>query len=65
MYIVPMSRRNFSDHFNPKKTRERGVVKNVFFREMVKPFFFVTFNVITSHIFSENFIEIPELVLKI
>ena len=62
-----MSRRNFSDHFNPKKTGEKwgGGVKNVFFREMVKPFFFVTFNVIMSHIFSESFIEIPELVLEI
>ena len=42
-----------------------GVSKNVPFREKVKPWFFVTFNIIISHFFLENFIEIPEVVQKI
>ena len=36
--------------------------KIVFSREKVKPCFFVTFNIITSHIFPENFIKIPQLI---
>ena len=39
--------------------------QNVFFREMVKPWFFETFNIIVSHILPENLIEIPQLVQKI
>ena len=34
-------------------------------KERVKPWFFVTFNVIISHIFPENFIEITQIVKKI
>ena len=36
--------------------------KYVSSRERVKPCFFVTFYIIISHIFSENFIEIPKFV---
>ena len=36
--------------------------KTVFSKERVKPWFFVTFNVIIRHIFSENFIKIPQVV---
>ena len=32
---------------------------------MVKPWFFVTFNVLISYIFPEAFIEIPQVVQKI
>ena len=38
---------------------------NVSFKERVEPSFFVTFNVIISHIFSENFIKIPQVVQKL
>ena len=38
-----------------------GFFKHVFSEEMVKPCFFVTFNIIISHNFSENFIEIPQV----
>ena len=34
-------------------------------KERVKPCFFVTFNIIISHIFPENFIEITQVVLAI
>ena len=34
---------------------------NLFSEEMVK-LFFVAFNIIVSHIFPENFIEIPQVV---
>ena len=37
----------------------------VFSRARVKTWFFVTFNIITSYIFSENFIEIHPVVQKI
>ena len=37
----------------------------MFLREAVKLWFFVTFNIIISHIYPENFIEIPQLVQKI
>ena len=58
---------------NPKKAGERGggdhfslwFFQNIFSRERVKPCFFVTFNIIISHKFSENFIEFPEVVQKI
>ena len=36
-----------------------GFTKNVSLRERVKPWFYVTFQIILSHIFFENFIEIP------
>ena len=39
-----------------------GFLKNVSSKEMVKPWFFVTFNIIIRHIFSENFSEIPQVV---
>ena len=53
--------------FNPKKTKEGGVnltshvvfskiFKNLSSDERVKPCFFVTFNIIISHIFPENLI---------
>ena len=45
--------------------RPRGVWENVSSKERMKPWFFVTFNIIISHIFSENFIEIPQVVQKI
>ena len=31
----------------------------------VKPSFFVTFNIIISHIFHENFMEIPKVIHKL
>ena len=34
-------------------------------KERVKPWFFVTFNVILRHIFPENLIEFPQVVQKI
>ena len=37
-----------------------GFSKNVSSKQRVKPWFFVTFDIITSHIFPENFIEIPQ-----
>ena len=40
------------------------ISKNVFSKEMVKPCFFVTFTFVISHIFPENFIEIPQIVPK-
>ena len=48
-----------------KRIREgEGVVwrENVFFREKAKLLLFLSFNIIISHIFPENFIEIPQLV---
>ena len=42
-----------------------GFSKNVSSKESVKPWFFVTFNIILKHIFRENFIEFPEFVQKI
>ena len=36
----------------------RGFLKNVSSKQRVKTWFFVTINIIISHIFSENFIEI-------
>ena len=30
-------------------------------KEMSKPWFFATFNIIITHIFPENFIEIPQI----
>ena len=42
-----------------------GFSKTVFYREMVKPLFLVTFNIITNDIFAENVIEIYHVVRKI
>ena len=42
-----------------------GFSKNVFFRERVESWFFVTFNIIINDIFAENFIEVSQLVQKI
>ena len=33
-------------------------------RQRQRPCFFVTFNIIISHVFPENFIEIPQVVQK-
>ena len=38
--------------------------KNISSKERVKSCFFVTFNIIISHIFPENLIEIPQVVQK-
>ena len=42
-----------------------GFSKNVSSKETVKPWFFVTFNIIIRHIFPENFIEIPLVVQRL
>ena len=42
-----------------------GFSKNVSSKERVKPWFSVTFNIIISHTFPENFIEIPQVVQRI
>ena len=39
-----------------------GFSKAAFSRERVKPWFFVTFNIIIRHIFPENFIEFSQVV---
>ena len=39
--------------------------KNISSKERVKPCFFVTFNIISKHIFPENFMEFPQVVQKI
>ena len=41
-----------------------GFSKNVFSREKLKPWFFVTFDIIRSHAFPENFIVIIHVVQK-
>lgn len=38
---------------------------NVSSKERMKPWLFVTFNIIVSHIFPEKFIEGPQVVQKI
>ena len=61
--------RNFTDltlkKLGVNLTPRCGFSKNVSSRERVKPSFFVTFNIIISHIFPENFIEVTQLVQKI
>ena len=42
-----------------------GFSENVFSKGRVTLWFFVTFNIIISHIFPENSIEIPQVVQKI
>ena len=46
-------------------TPRYGFSKNLSAKERVKPCFFVTFDIIISHIFPENFIEIPQVVQKL
>ena len=41
------------------------VFKKVSFKEKVKPWFFVTFNIILRHIFPENFIDFSQVLRKI
>ena len=41
-----------------------GLSKNVSSKERVKPWFFVTFNIIIGHIFPEDFIEIHQVFQK-
>ena len=42
-----------------------GFSKNVSSKERVKPWFFVTFSIIMSHIFPQNFIEIPPVIWEL
>ena len=42
-----------------------GFSKNASSREKVKPWIFVTFNIIISNFLPENYIEVPQVVLKI
>ena len=42
-----------------------GFSKKVSSKRRVKPWLFVTFNIIISHIFPKIFIEIPQVVQKI
>ena len=42
-----------------------GFSKNISSKERMKPWFFVAVNIIISHIFPENFMEVPEVVQKI
>ena len=42
-----------------------GFLKIVSSKQKVKPWFFVTFKIIIRHIFPKNFIEIPQVVLKL
>ena len=56
--------------FNPKTAGGEfdppcGFAKNVSSKERVKPWSFVTFNMIISHIFQEKFIETSEVVRKL
>ena len=39
-----------------------GFSKNLFSKDSVEPLFFLTFNIIKSDIFPENFLEIPQVV---
>ena len=48
-----------------KLTPVCGFSKNVSSTDRVKPWFFVTFNIIPKHIFPENFIEFSQVVKKI
>ena len=42
-----------------------GFSKNIFSKERVKSWFFVTFNIILRHIFPKNFIEFTQVVQKV
>ena len=50
---------------NPKPARQINFSKNISSKERVKPWFFVTFNIILRHIFPENSIEFPQVIQKI
>lgn len=41
-----------------------GHSKNVFSRKRVTPCFFVTFNIIKSYIFNQNFVELIKLLIR-
>ena len=64
---------HLSVYFNPKKAegdagmRRRSIWPPPlnFCKERVKPWSFVTFKIIISHTFPENFIEIPQLIQRI
>ena len=49
------------DEFDPRS----GFSKNLSSKERLKPCFFFTFNIITSHMFPENVIEVPQVFQKI
>ena len=51
--------------YKHKNSAINSYVKNVLFRKSVESWFYVTFNIIISGIFPENFIEITQLVQKI
>ena len=42
-----------------------GFSKNISSKQKVKPWFLMTFNIIISHVFPENFIDFPHVVQKI
>ena len=52
-------------NLTPSPLPRFGFSKSVSSKERVKPWFFVTFNIILRHIFPENFIEFPQVVQKI
>ena len=51
-------------HLTPTPSISCGFTQNVSSKERVKPCLFETFNIITNHIFPENFIEISQVALK-
>ena len=58
---VPLTLKRLGGQFDPTC----GFSNNVYSKERVKPWYFVTFNIITSQIFPENFNEIFQIVQKI
>ena len=52
-------------NLTPSPPLSCGFSKNATSKKKVKLWFFVTFNIIISHIFPENFIEIPQVVQNI
>ena len=42
-----------------------GFLKHLCYKERVKPWFFVSFNIIIIHIFPENFIEVTQVIHKL
>ena len=75
IYYHTQCLRNFHNEFNPNTAGVRegqidppppcGFSKNVSSKDRVKPWFFVTFNIIMRHIFPENVIEIHQVVQKL
>ena len=45
-------------------TPPRDFSKNISSKESMKPWFYVTFNIVINHIFLKNFIEILQFVFK-